>query len=64
MIADRNDPKDSSVLDALAPRCAADPFLLASALAAYQRRHGLDDAALAEVLGCPLSVLTHLRLCR
>jgi hypothetical protein len=35
------------VNDALAARAAAEPFFLASALAAYQQRHGLHDAALA-----------------
>jgi hypothetical protein len=61
-----------SALDALAARCAADPFFLASALAAYQQRHGLNEAALAALLGCPPAallgcppaVLTLLRLCR
>jgi hypothetical protein len=51
-------------LDALARRVSDDPFFLASALAAYQRRHGLDDAALADLLGCPVAALTGLRLCR
>jgi hypothetical protein len=41
-----------------------DPFFLGSALAAYQRRHGLDDDGLAAVLGCAPDVLTQLRLCR
>jgi hypothetical protein len=55
---------NSPALDALAARCASDPFFLASALAAYQQRHGLDDAALAAALGCAPAVLTQLRLCR
>jgi hypothetical protein len=46
------------------PAFSPAPFLLASALAAYQQRHNLDDAALAAVLGCALDVLTQLRLCR
>jgi hypothetical protein len=37
-----NDPNPNP-LDRLAARCAADPFFLASALAAYQQRPGLDD---------------------
>jgi hypothetical protein len=40
------------------------PYFLASVLAAYQRRRGLDDAALAALLGCNVAVLTPLRLCR
>jgi hypothetical protein len=58
-----NDPQPNP-LDRLAARCAGDPFFLASALAAYQLRHGLDDAALAALLGCAPDVLTQLRLCR
>jgi hypothetical protein len=33
------------------------------AAAVYQRRHGLDDAALAALLSCNVAVLTPLRLC-
>jgi hypothetical protein len=51
-------------LEAAAARASRDPFFLGWALAAHQRRHGLDDAALAAVLGCPLDMLTSLRLCR
>jgi hypothetical protein len=51
-------------LDALAARLSDDRFFLASALADYQRRHGLDDAALARELGCDPAALTLLRLCR
>jgi hypothetical protein len=58
-----NDQKPTA-LDRLAARCAADPFFLASALAAYQQRHALGDAGLAAVLGCPVAMLTQLRLCR
>src|SRR5215813_11740132 len=50
--------------DALADRVSSNPLFLASVLAAYQQRHGLDDVALAAVLGCSLDVLTGLRLCR
>jgi hypothetical protein len=51
-------------LDHLAANCAADPYFLASVLAAYQQRHGLDDAALAAMLDGEPAVLTQLRLCR
>jgi hypothetical protein len=45
-----NDPSHNT-LDALAARCASDPFFLASALADYQQRHGLDAAGLRRVVG-------------
>jgi hypothetical protein len=51
-------------LDQLAARCANDPYFLGSVLASYQQRHGLDDAALAAVLGCSPATLTQLRPCR
>ena len=51
-------------LDELARRMHADPFFLASALTAYARSEGLDEAALAARLGCPAGTLTMLRLCR
>jgi hypothetical protein len=51
-------------LDTLTARVSDDPFFLASALAAYQRRHGLADIALAAELGCVPAVLMSLRLCR
>jgi hypothetical protein len=54
-----NDP-----LADLAARVADDPCFLASALAAYQRRHGLGDFALAAELHCDPSALAGLRLCR
>jgi hypothetical protein len=50
--------------DVLAARASTDPFFLGSALSAYQRRHRLDDAGLAAVLGCAPALLTQLRLCR
>jgi hypothetical protein len=53
-----------NTLDHMAARCAQDPYFLASALATYQQRHDLDDAALSALLGCDLAVLTPLRLCR
>lgn len=54
----------SAALDHLAARVASDPFFLAFALAVYQERHQLDDAALAALLGCDADTLTVLRLCR
>ena len=47
-----------------AERAEADPFYMASALAAYRRSEGLDPPALAEVLGCTPADLTALALCR
>jgi hypothetical protein len=37
---------------------ADDPYVLASVLAAYQRRHGVDDPALAALHGCNVAALT------
>jgi hypothetical protein len=51
-------------LDRLAARAAADPYFLAAALHAYQKRHGLSDLALAAELHCDPSMLTSVRLCR
>src|SRR5262249_24804368 len=48
----------------LAQRVAEAPDFLASALAAYARSERLEDAGLAERLGCSVETLTHLRLCR
>src|SRR5258708_19847759 len=48
----------------VAQRLAAAPDFLAYALAAYARGERLDDAGLAERLGCLVETLTHLRLCR
>jgi hypothetical protein len=50
-------------LEQLAARVADAPYFLASVLAAYHLRHGLDNAALAALLGCNVAVLTPLRLC-
>jgi hypothetical protein len=59
------DPTDNpDLLDALAARACGEPFFLGWALAAYQQRHGLDDAALADLLGCAPAALPGLRLCR
>lgn len=39
------------------------PQCVGWSLAAYQREHGLDDAAVAAWLGCPLWQLPRLALC-
>lgn len=54
----------SEHLERLARRVADDAFFLAPALALYARSEGLDEAALAARLECPLATLTLLRLCR
>jgi hypothetical protein len=48
----------------LAERVAGAADFLAGALAEFARGERLDDAALAARLGCPVEILTHLRLCR
>jgi hypothetical protein len=48
----------------LAERVVDAPDFLACALAEYARSERLDDAALAERLGCSVVTLTQLRLCR
>lgn len=53
----------SAALDHLAARVGTDPLFLANALAEYARSEGLDDDALAAVLGCARAELTPLRLC-
>jgi hypothetical protein len=53
-----------SHLDRLAGRVRDDPFFLGFALAEYARAERLDDAQLAQRLGCPAESLTMLRLCR
>jgi hypothetical protein len=57
-----NNPDEA--LEQLATRACLDRWFLGAALAAYQRRHYLDDAGLAATLGCAPDLLTHLRLCR
>jgi hypothetical protein len=47
-------------LEHLVARVSGDPYFLASTLAAFQRRHGLDYAALAALLGCNPAGLTPL----
>lgn len=54
----------SERLDYLARRVGAEPFFLASAFAEYARGNGLDDAGLAQRLGCAAATLALLRLCR
>lgn len=54
----------SDSLNYLARRVADDAWFLAPALALYARSEGLDDAALAARLGCPMENLPLLRLCR
>jgi hypothetical protein len=51
-------------LEALAARVADEPFFFAGILGAYAFSEDLDDAGLAAALGCPLTELTMLRLCR
>jgi hypothetical protein len=48
----------------MARRAEHDPFFMASALTAFRRLEGLDDAALAAFLRCPVEMLPHLALCR
>ena len=46
-----------------AKRAAAEPFLVASALAAYQRRYHVKATTLAAWLGCPPASWSTLALC-
>jgi len=54
----------SDPLKRLAHRVENDPHFLACCLAEYARAEGLDDAALAQELGCGGEVLMGVRLCR
>src|SRR5262245_57442928 len=54
----------SQPLERLARRVMSDPFFLAAPLACFAQSERLDDRALAERLGCDVSALTALRLCR
>jgi hypothetical protein len=54
----------SDRVEALARRVEDDPDFLASALAAYARAEGLSDVELAKRLGCLLTRLSAIRLCR
>lgn len=55
---------DHELLRLAARRASADAFFLASALLAYARAEGLDEAALAAYLGCAPADLPALLLCR
>jgi len=54
----------SRPLERLARRVEGDPFFLATPLACFARGERLDDVALSARLGCEVSTLTRLRLCR
>lgn len=51
-------------LDRMAARASDDPFFLGHLLNRYAEFHRLDDAALADRLGCPPAQLATVRLCR
>ena len=51
-------------LDDLARRAALDPYFLGFDLAVYADAETLDDAGLAQALGCEPGALTMIRLCR
>ena len=53
-----------ALLRRAAERAGEDRFFVAAALATYKEEHGLDDAALAALLGCEPSRLSRLGLCR
>jgi hypothetical protein len=53
-----------SLLRVLAKKAEGSSFFLASVLAPYADGEHLDDAGLAEKLGCRMEDLTMLRLCR
>ncbi len=50
--------------DRLAERASVEPFFLGFRLKAFAAREHLDDAALAARLGCPVTALAQVRLCR
>lgn len=54
----------SEALARAAQRAEQQPFFLASVLAAYRATHQLDDASLADLLGCAPDDLVRLALCR
>jgi hypothetical protein len=54
----------SDALARAARRAEQQPFFLAGVLAAYQSANHLDDAGLADLLGCEISDLVSLALCR
>lgn len=51
-------------IEAMAQRARREPYFLGFVLERYALAEGLDDAALADALGCTSAVLTDLRLCR
>src|SRR3954470_25065209 len=51
-------------LSSLARRAEQRPAFLAALLGAYARSEDLDDAELADRLGCPVEQLSRLKLCR
>lgn len=51
-------------LDHLARRVEGDPFFLACPLTLYAQSERLDDAGLAGKLGCTMTTLSQLKLCR
>lgn len=55
---------DGGLLQRAAERASRQPFYLASSLLAYARAERLDDAGLADRLGCDLASLPALLLCR
>ena len=58
-----NDTNDRRLASAAA-RAEAEPFFVASALAAYRALAGFDTTQLAAWLGCPADNLARLSLCR
>jgi hypothetical protein len=54
----------SESLERLARRVRDDPWFVAAPLARFAESQRLDDAGLAAHLGCDVSALTPLRLCR
>ena len=54
----------SDAIAHLARRAEDDSFFLAFALRCYARSEGIDDAQLAQMLGCPIHALPMLALCR
>ncbi|MCA9068762.1 MAG: hypothetical protein KDA84_07555 [Planctomycetaceae bacterium] len=51
-------------LQPMVERIKDDPFFLAYCLSRFATDHGLDDATLANRLGCELDRLPHVMLCR
>lgn len=51
-------------LERLAQRLSNNERFFAFSLAAFQRKHGMDDAELTARLGCSATTLLDLKLCR